>query len=227
MARILMPNARQCRPRGEKLFLKGQTWLHRQMPNRAPQLFAGTTRTEKLRQHVRFRAEQLREKQKLRAVIYGPPQSGRSRKTYARLAQQGVTVRASLSCWSRAWIPSLVRMGSLRRAPRRSRIVRRTPILLVTCKPPSTMPSYQCGRADMSKSRRRSKEAASPHRAQSLPRNAWLPGWIEVNAKGMKGTFSRFRRVPSCRSTINKSLVVELFRDTLHSKPAQAISIRS
>jgi small subunit ribosomal protein S4 len=55
-------------------------------------------------------------------------------------------------------------------------------------------------------------QGAAAHQGASKPRNrAVFPEWIEVDAKALKGTFKARPQRSDLPSTINESLVVELY----------------
>ena len=74
------------------------------------------------------------------------------------------------------------------------------------------IPSYQCVRATWSKSPQ-SREGPAAHQGArpKRPQSRGYPEWVEVDATALKGTFKARPQRSELPSTINESLVVELY----------------
>jgi len=73
------------------------------------------------------------------------------------------------------------------------------------------MPSYQVRPGDTVEVAPRTKEQLRVKGSVAAAETRGFPEWIEVNAKEMKGTFKALPARSDLPSTINESLVVELY----------------
>jgi len=73
------------------------------------------------------------------------------------------------------------------------------------------MPSYQVRPGDTVEVVAKAKEQLRIKGAVAAAETRGFPEWIEVNAKEMKGTFKALPARSDLPSTINESLVVELY----------------
>lgn len=206
MARNLDAKCRQCRREGEKLFLKGEKCFTDKC--------AIERRNYPPGQHGQKQARlsgygvQLREKQKIRR-IYGMLER-QFRLFYAKAsASKGVTGEALLQMLESRLDTVTFRMGFGASRTEARQIVRHNSILVNGKR--VNIPSFQCKPGDVvevteaSKSQLRIKAAAEA--AESRGRAEWL----EVDAKALKGTFKARPQRSELPSSINESLVVELY----------------
>ena len=73
------------------------------------------------------------------------------------------------------------------------------------------MPSYQVRPGDSVEVAPKTKEQLRVKGSVAAAETRGFPEWIEVNAKEMKGTFKALPARSDLPSTINESLVVELY----------------
>ncbi len=206
MARNLDPKCRQCRREGEKLFLKGEKCFTDKC--------AIERRNYPPGQHGQKQARlsgygvQLREKQKIRR-IYGLLE-GQFRLVYKEAASsKGVTGESLLQMLESRLDTVTYRMGFGASRTEARQVVRHNGILVNGRR--VNIPSYQCRPGDVvevagpSKGQLRIKAAAEA--AESRGRAEW----IEVDTKALKGTFKARPQRSELPSSINESLVVELY----------------
>ena len=206
MARNLDPKCRQCRREGEKLFLKGEKCFTDKC--------AIERRNYPPGQHGQKQARlsgygvQLREKQKIRR-IYGLLE-GQFRRVYAEAASsKGVTGEALLQLLEGRLDTVTFRMGFGASRTEARQVVRHNGILVNGKR--VNIPSYQCRPGDVvevaaaSKTQLRIKAAAEAAEARGRAE------WIEVDTKALKGTFKARPQRSELPSSINESLVVELY----------------
>jgi small subunit ribosomal protein S4 len=207
VARNLDPKCRQCRREGEKLFLKGEKCFTDKcsIDRRS---YAPGQHGQKSGQRLSGHGQQLREKQKIRR-IYGVLE-GQFRLTYQRAeSRKGVTGEKLLSLLESRLDSVCYRMGfgALRTEARQ--VVRHNGIMVNGRR--VNIPSYQVRAgdvvevADKAKAHLRVKAAAEATAARGYPE------WIEVDAKALKGTYKAAPQRSELPSTINESLVVELY----------------
>lgn len=206
MARNLDPKCRQCRREGEKLFLKGEKCFtdkcaierrsyapgqHGQKQNRASDY-----------------ANQLRAKQKIRR-IYGVLEA-QFRNTYAQAAQKkGVTGEALLQLLEARLDSVAYRMGFGASRTESRQIVRHNGILVNGKR--VNIPSYQVRPGDVVEVAEKAKAQLRIKGAAEAAESRGFPDWIEVDVKGLKGTFKALPQRSELPSTINESLVIELY----------------
>jgi small subunit ribosomal protein S4 len=150
----------------------------------------------------------LREKQKVRR-IYGILER-QFRKTYKDAASsKGVTGEALLQKLESRLDSVVYRMGFGSSRTEARQVVRHNGILINGKR--LNIPSYQCRPGDVvevaqgAKAQLRIKGAAEAAEARGYPE------WIEVDAKALKGTFKARPQRSELPSTINESLIVELY----------------
>lgn len=206
MARNLDAKCRQCRREGEKLFLKGEKCFTDKCAIERRNYPPGQHGQKNSR--LSGYGVQLREKQKIRR-IYGMLER-QFRKFYKEaVASKGVTGEALLQMLESRLDTVAYRMGFGASRTEARQIVRHNAILVNGKR--VNIPSFQCRPGDVvevveaAKAQLRIKAAAEA--AESRGRAEWL----EVDAKALKGTFKARPVRSELPSTINESLVVELY----------------
>ncbi len=206
MARNLDAKCRQCRREGEKLFLKGEKCFTDKCAIERRNYPPGQHGQKQSR--LSGYGVQLREKQKIRR-IYGMLER-QFRLFYAKAsASKGVTGEALLQLLECRLDTVAFRMGFGASRTEARQIVRHNSILVNGKR--VNIPSYQCKPGDVievavaSKAQLRIKGAAEA--AESRGRAEW----VEVDTKALKGTFKARPQRSELPSSINESLVVELY----------------
>ena len=206
MARNLDPKCRQCRREGEKLFLKGEKCFTDKCAIERRNYPPGQHGQKQSR--LSGYGVQLREKQKIRR-IYGLLER-QFRLFYAKaVAAKGVTGEALLQLLESRLDTVAFRMGFGASRTEARQVVRHNGILVNGKR--VNIPSYLCRPGDVvevaegSKAQLRIKAAAEA--AESRGRAEWL----EVDSKALKGTFKARPQRSELPSSINESLVVELY----------------
>lgn len=207
MARNLDPKCRQCRREGEKLFLK------------AEKCFTDKCAIEKRNfppgQHGQKRAQrlsdygvQLREKQKLRR-IYGILEK-QFRGYYAKAdGSKGITGENLLQLLESRLDNVAYRMGLGGSRTEARQIVRHNSILVNGRR--VNIPSFQVKPGDVVEVAEHSKQQLRIKGALEAAEQRGFPEWLEVDVKALKGTFKARPQRDELPSTINESLVVELY----------------
>jgi small subunit ribosomal protein S4 len=206
VARNLDAKCRQCRREGEKLFLKGEKCFTDKCAIERRNYPPGQHGQKQSR--LSGYGVQLREKQKIRR-IYGMLER-QFRLFYAKaVASKGVTGEALLQLLESRLDTVAFRMGFGASRTEARQIVRHNSILVNGKR--VNIPSFQCKPGDVievveaSKAQLRIKAAAEA--AESRGRAEWL----EVDTKALKGTFKARPQRSELPSSINESLVVELY----------------
>ena len=152
--------------------------------------------------------KQLREKQKLRR-IYGLLER-QFRKTYAEASRsKGVTGERLLQLLESRLDSVSYRMGFGASRTEARQIVRHNGVLVNGRR--VNMPSYQVRPGDTVEIAAAAKEQLRVKGALAAAETRGFPEWIEVNVKEMKGKLKAFPQRSELPSTINESLVVELY----------------
>ena len=73
------------------------------------------------------------------------------------------------------------------------------------------IPSYQVKAGDVIAVREKSKKQTRIQDAVAVAEQAGFPAWVEVDAKGLQGTFKTVPDRSDLSSEINESLIVELY----------------
>jgi small subunit ribosomal protein S4 len=207
LARNLDPKCRQCRREGEKLFLKGEKCFTDKCAiekRNFPPGQHGQRRNQRLSDY----GVQLREKQKVRR-IYGVLEA-QFRSYYAEAdRKKGITGENLLQLLECRLDNVAYRMGFGASRTEARQIVRHNSILVNGKR--VNIPSYQVRPgdevqvADASRSQLRIKGALEAAEQRGFPE------WIAVDVKAFKGTFKAKPQRDELPSTINESLVVELY----------------
>jgi len=206
MARNLDAKCRQCRREGEKLFLKGEKCFTDKCAIERRSYPPGQHGQKQAR--LSGYATQLREKQKLRR-IYGVLER-QFRKTYHAADQKrGVTGENLLQALESRLDTVTYRMGFGASRSEARQVVRHNGILVNGKR--VNIPSYQVRPGDVIEVTERAKAQLRIKAAAEAAEGRGFPEWLEVDAKQLKGTFKNRPVRSDLPSTINESLVVELY----------------
>jgi small subunit ribosomal protein S4 len=206
VARNLDPKCRQCRREGEKLFLKGEKCFSDKCAierrNQAPgQHGAKQTRLSDY-------GGQLREKQKIRR-IYGILER-QFRLTYFKAeARKGVTGENLLQILESRLDTVAYRMGFGASRTEARQAVRHNAIKVNGRR--VNIPSFQVKPGDVVEVSDKAKAQLRIKAAAEAAEGRGFPEWVEVDAKGLKGTFKALPQRAELPATINEHLVIELY----------------
>ena len=206
MARNL-DKCRHCRREGEKLFLKGEKCFTDKCPVER-RAYAPGQHGQKSGARLSDYGKQLREKQKVRH-IYGLLER-QSRKTYAEAARsKGVTGERLLQLLESRLDTVVYRMGFGASRTEARQIVRHNGILVNGRR--VNMPSFIVRPGDVIEVAAKAKQQLRIKGAAEAAEGRGFPEWLEVDAKALKGKFKARPQRTELPSTINESLVVELY----------------
>ena len=207
MARNLDPKCRQCRREGEKLFLKAEKCFTDKCAiekRNFPPGQHGQRRNQRLSDY----GVQLREKQKVRR-IYGVLEA-QFRSYYAEAdRKKGITGENLLQLLECRLDNVTYRMGLGGSRTEARQIVRHNSILVNGRR--VNIPSFQVKAGDVVSVAEASKTQLRIKSALVAAEQRGFPAWIEVDVKVLKGTFKAKPQRDELPSTINESLVVELY----------------
>ncbi len=207
MARNLDPKCRQCRREGEKLFLKGEKCFTDKCAiekRNFPPGQHGQRRNQRLSDY----GVQLREKQKLRR-IYGVLE-GQFRSYYAEAdRQKGITGENLLQLLECRLDNVAYRMGIGASRTEARQIVRHNSILVNGKR--VNIPSYQVKPGDTIQVTEAAKSQLRIKGSLAAAEQRGFPEWLDVDVKSLKGVFKAKPQRDDLPSTINESLVVELY----------------
>jgi small subunit ribosomal protein S4 len=206
MARNLDAKCRQCRREGEKLFLKGEKCFTDKCSIDRRSYAPGQHGQKNTR--LSGYAVQLREKQKLRR-IYGLLER-QFRNTYKEAdRRKGITGETLLQILESRLDTVSYRMGFGASRSEARQIVRHNGILINGKR--VNIPSYQVRPGDVIEVVEKAKGHLRIKAAVEAAETRGFPEWIEVDSKAMKGVFKARPQRSELPSTINESLVVELY----------------
>jgi small subunit ribosomal protein S4 len=206
VARNLDAKCRQCRREGEKLFLKGEKCFTDKCAIERRNYPPGQHGQKNTR--LSGYGVQLREKQKVRR-IYGILER-QFRKTYKDAASsKGVTGEALLQNLESRLDSVAYRMGFGASRTEARQVVRHNGILVNGKR--VNIPSYQCRPGDVVEVTQAAKAQLRIKGAAEAAESRGYPEWIEADAKALKGTFKARPQRSEMPSTINESLIVELY----------------
>ena len=207
MARNLGPKCRQCRREGEKLFLKGEKcFTDRCAVERRS--YAPGQHGQKSGSRLSDFGKQLREKQKLRRT-YGVLER-QFRNTYAQASRsKGVTGERLLQLLETRLDNMAYRMGFGASRSEARQVVRHNGVLVNGKR--VNIPSYQVRPGDVIEVVAKAKEQLRIKAASEAAESRGFPEWLEVDAKAMKGTFKSLPARADLPSTVNESLIIELY----------------
>jgi len=207
MARNLDAKCRQCRREGEKLFLKGEKCFTDKCAIER-RSYAPGQHGQKSGMRLSDYGKQLREKQKTRK-IYGVLER-QFRKTYAEASRsKGVTGERLLQLLETRLDNVAYRMGFGASRSEARQVVRHNGILVNGKR--VNIPSYQVRPGDMIEVAGKAKEQLRIKASAEAAESRGLPEWLEVDAKGMKGTFKSLPARADMTTTVNESLIIELY----------------
>jgi small subunit ribosomal protein S4 len=206
MARNL-DKCRHCRREGEKLFLKGEKCFTDKCPVER-RAYAPGQHGQKSGARLSDYGKQLREKQKVRH-IYGLLER-QFRKTYAEAARsKGVTGERLLQLLESRLDTVVYRMGFGASRAEARQVVRHNAILVNGKR--VNIPSYQVRAGDVIEVTGKAKEQLRVKAAAEAAASRGIPEWMEVDSKGLKGTFKNLPVRADLPQTINESLIIELY----------------
>jgi small subunit ribosomal protein S4 len=206
MARNL-DKCRHCRREGEKLFLKGEKCFTDKCPVER-RAYAPGQHGQKSGVRLSDYGKQLREKQKVRH-IYGLLER-QFRKTYAEAARsKGVTGERLLQLLESRLDTVVYRMGFGASRTEARQIVRHNGITVNGKR--VNIPSYQVRAGDVIEVTGKAKEQLRIKSAAEAAASRGIPEWMEVDSKGLKGTFKNLPVRTDLPQTINESLIIELY----------------
>ena len=206
MARNL-DKCRHCRREGEKLFLKGEKCFTDKCPVER-RAYAPGQHGQKSGARLSDYGKQLREKQKVRR-IYGVLER-QFRKTYAEASRsKGVTGERLLQLLESRLDTVVYRMGFGASRAESRQVVRHNGILVNGRR--VNIPSYQVRPGDAIEVAQAAKAQLRIKASAEAVASRGYPEWVEVDAAALKGTFKARPERSQLPSTINESLVVELY----------------
>lgn len=206
MAKNIEPKCRQCRREGEKLFLKGEKCFTDKCAIERRNYPPGQHGQKKGR--LSDYGVQLREKQKIRR-IYGILEK-QFRNIYKSAdKQRGVTGDNLLQLLESRLdnVAFLMGFGSSRAEARQ--IVRHNCILVNGLR--VNIPSYIVKPGDVIAIAQNAKNHLRIKSAIEAADRRTFPSWIDVDIKGLKGTYKNKPERSDLPNTLNESLVVELY----------------
>lgn len=206
MARNLDAKCRQCRREGEKLFLKGEKCFTDKCAIERRNYPPGQHGQKSGR--LSGYGVQLREKQKVRR-IYGLLER-QFRKVYHAAEQaKGITGESLLQLLESRLDTVTYRMGFGSSRTEARQIVRHNGILVNGKR--VSIPSFQCRPGDVIEVAQKAKDQLRIKGAAEAAEGRGFPEWLEVDSKALKGKFKNKPQRSELPSTINESLVVELY----------------
>jgi len=206
LARNLDARCRQCRREGEKLFLKGEKCFTDKCAIERRNYPPGQHGQKNSR--LSGYGVQLREKQKVRRT-YGVLERQFRRYYFDAAASKGVTGEALLQILECRLDTVAYRMGFGASRTEARQVVRHNGILVNGKR--VNIPSYQCRPGDVIEVAQGAKAQLRIKAAAEAVQSRGYPEWVEVDAATLKGTFKARPQRSELPSTINESLVVELY----------------
>ena len=207
MARNLDPKCRQCRREGEKLFLKGEKCFTDKCAIER-RSYAPGQHGQKSGARLSDYGTHLREKQKIRR-IYGLLE-GQFRKVYKEAdRRKGVTGENLLQLLESRLDAVVHRMGFAASRAESRQVVRHNGVLVNGRR--VNIPSYQVRPGDVIEVAEHAKKHLRVKAALEAAESRGFPDWIEVDVKGVKGTFKARPERSELPQSINENLVVELY----------------
>jgi len=206
MARNLEPKCRQCRREGEKLFLKGEKCFTDKCAIERRNYPPGQHGQKNSR--LSGYGVQLREKQKVRR-IYGLLERQFRRTYHIADKKKGVTGENLLQLLESRLDTVTYRMGFGASRNEARQIVRHNGILVNGRR--VSIPSFVCRPGDVIEVAEKSKAQLRIKAASEAAESRGLPEWLEVDTKALKGKFKARPARTELPSTINESLVIELY----------------
>src|SRR5258706_5242633 len=206
MARNL-DKCRHCRREGEKLFLKGEKCFTDKCPVER-RAYAPGQHGQKSGARMSDYGKQLREKQKVRH-IYGLLER-QFRGTYQEASRsKGVTGERLLQLLESRLDTVVYRMGFGASRAEARQVVRHNGIVVNGKR--VNIPSYQVRPGDVVEVAAKAKSQLRIKAASEAAESRGLPEWMEIDTKGPKSTFKNNPARADLSSTINESLIIELY----------------
>jgi small subunit ribosomal protein S4 len=206
MARNL-DKCRHCRREGEKLFLKGEKCFTDKCPVER-RAYAPGQHGQKSGARMSDYGKQLREKQKVRH-IYGLLER-QFRGTYAEASRsKGVTGERLLQLLEARLDSVVYRMGFGASRAEARQLVRHNGITVNGKR--VNIPSYEVRPGEVIEVAGKVKEQLRVKAAAEAAASRHIPEWLEVDTKGLKGTFKALPARSDLPQTINESLIIELY----------------
>ena len=206
MARNLDPKCRQCRREGEKLFLKGEKCFTDKCAIERRNYAPGQHGQKSSR--LSDYGVQLREKQKLRR-IYGILERQFHNNYQLADKQRGITGENLLQLLECRLDTVSYRMGFGASRSEARQIVRHNGILVNGRR--VNIPSYQVKPGDVIEVAEKAKNHLRIKAAVEAAEQRSFPDWIDMDVKAMKGIFKTKPERSDLPSSINESLVIELY----------------
>ena len=206
MARDIDAKCRQCRREGEKLFLKGEKCFTDKCAIERRSYAPGQHGQKGSR--LSGYGVQLREKQKIRRT-YGVLER-QFRRVYAQAERaNGITGEKLLQLLESRLDNVAYRMGFGASRTEARQIVRHNGMLVNGRR--VNIPSFQVKPGDVLEVAEAAKAQLRIKASAEAQEGRGFPEWVEVDAKALKGTFKARPQRSELPSTINESLVVELY----------------
>jgi small subunit ribosomal protein S4 len=207
VARNIDAKCKQCRREGEKLFLKGEKCFTDKcaIERRA---YAPGQHGQKSGMRRSDYGKQLREKQKVRRT-YGVLER-QFRKTYREAVRRKGATGANLLGLLESRLDTVsYRMGFGASRSEARQIVSHNGILVNGKR--VNIPAYEVRPGDVISVADGAKGHLRVKAATEAAESRGFPEWIDVDIKGLKGTFKAMPQRSDLPSNINESLVVELY----------------
>jgi small subunit ribosomal protein S4 len=207
LARNLEPKCRQCRREGEKLFLKGEKCFTEKCSIER-RSYAPGQHGQKRNPRISDYGVQLREKQKLRRV-YGVLER-QFRRYYAEAdRRKGVTGENLLQLLESRLDTVAYRMGFGASRNEARQVVRHNGILVNGRR--VNIPSYMVRPGDVVSLSEKARQHLRVKAAAEAAEQRGFPEWVEVDVKGLKGTYKAKPQRSELPQNINEHLVIELY----------------
>jgi small subunit ribosomal protein S4 len=206
MARNLNPKCRQCRREGEKLFLKGDKCFTEKCAIERRNYAPGQHGQRKTR--MSDYAVQLREKQKIRR-IYGLLEH-QFRNVYKQAdRQKGVTGENLLQLLEGRLDNVAYHMGFGASRSESRQVVRHNCILVNGVR--VNIPSFQVTPGDVVEVAEHARNYIRIKASSEMAKRRNIPSWLDVDSTNLKGIYKSKPERSDLSSTINESLVIELY----------------
>lgn len=207
MARNLDPKCRQCRREGEKLFLKGEKCFTDKCAIER-RSYAPGQHGQKSGQRLSGYGIQLREKQKVRRT-YGVLER-QFRKIYGEAERRKGQTGENLLQLLEARLDTVAyRMGFGASRAEARQVVRHNGVTVNGRR--VNIPSFEVRPGDVIELSARAKNQLRLKGSMEAAESRGFPEWVEVDIKLAKGTIKALPQRADLPSTINESLVVELY----------------
>jgi len=206
VARYTDSKCRQCRREGGKLFLKGEKCFTDKCPVEKRAYAPGQHGQRKGRPSDY--GSQLREKQKLRR-IYGVLELQFANYYGEADRQRGSTGENLLKLLEGRLDNVVYRMGFGSSRSQARQLVRHNAILVNNRR--VNIPSYQVQPNDVIEVAPKAREQLRIKGALEAAESRGFPGWVDVDAKAMKGTFKSVPERSDLPSDIREQLVIALY----------------